>query len=114
MGLLGTEERNQLALDLQRADFEAHVEAEQMAPLAALLTFEQAIWRVSRAGLAGLVFSGQVRVGPHGVPAWVGQGEGEHHYLLSHVGKELRSSEIDPGLSQLYELQGLPAMRMPA
>jgi radical SAM superfamily enzyme YgiQ (UPF0313 family) len=114
MATLGAQERNQLALDLRLADFESHVDAERRGPFAALLSFEQAAWHVSSSKSESLLFSGLVRMGPQGVPEWVGREDREHHYLLSYVGKELRSSEIDPGLSHLYELQGLPAIRVPA
>lgn len=114
MASLDAHERNQLALDLRLADFEGLVDGEQRRPLGALLSFEQAAWRVSSSKLSGLLFSGLMRMGPNGVPQPAEPEDREHHYLLSHVGKELRSSEIDAGLSHLYELQGLPAMRVPA
>lgn len=111
INVLDVEARNHLALELSLSELADHVAEEHRSMLAALLLFDHAVWETSRSRLRALLFSGPVRVGRPGAPAWVGPAEEPHHYLLSHLGEELYLTRLEPALSHLYELQGLPALR---
>lgn len=105
--------RNNLDFVLTYDDVRLHAGAEHAEIARALLLFDQAAWLVATTESDGLIFSGPLRIGNGTFRTNLVPDGTTRHYLLKFANGEMYAHELDPGLSQLYELQGMHALRCP-
>ncbi len=104
-------DRNHLNLDLSFDDVRSYVDPSYFVAVQALLLFDQALWLAGTPGQAGILFSGPIVLDAAVAHSATIVQDKIYHYLLSHSGTEVNATALEPQISELYELQGLYAVR---
>jgi radical SAM superfamily enzyme YgiQ (UPF0313 family) len=103
-------DRNALALTLRLGDLRPYVSPDYYDELASVFCFDMSLHLVSTADTTSVLYSGRIRPGLTGLDGTL-TGVETRHYLHNLRGDAVHTTEISDDLSQLYELQGLPAIR---
>ena len=109
---LSVSQRNHLDFDIRFSDLQPYVAHDDETLARSLLAFDHALRLAGLSKNQGLLYTGSLLIRGDGLIPRLALTGAPRHYLLHAKGDRVNVSEIDGEISLLYELQGLPAVRV--